>query len=660
MNAAFLAAYLVLLAIACWRVRSLAWLVLATAGSVAVFGAALNFLHDRSVRLSGEALQWILLVALAVVVLVAFLQNYRGRVPVRRQMVAVLVPIIILLAFFILVTTSWTEEFAFLRPVSFLMGNSDAEDNARWLDFAAQWASGESIYQPVPIGGSLQLFMTFVGTVMSVVSEVSLGGLNQVAIAANSVIYGEYLLAFIAPLALVTLVEAKFRPRAIAGAVGKPAFLPIPAVWLGMGILVVFSLAVMAYGHLTLQFTFLIAGLWSATFLAGSKIPRARLISSLAAAASMTVWLPLNVIAVMVVVAWAVLYVSRLVRFGPRSVDWVGVGLLVVVSIGVFQPVYSSLYYLLIGSQGFAMPIGFAGAALGAAGVVTVPALADSILFAATGGTEQVGPILAVLVAASVVAAAVVINWQPSRNRFASYGRFAPLGAFTFIAISIYILDFWSTGGGPHYGSLKFSYLVAGIGLATTVPIALMALSPERARVMTMPRWVGLAAIVMILAVDTLLPRAGAMLRPDLWSPPIPFENPKSYWWPADVNGTAEQSIAKNPMACVYLPEGSPVPTAIVPSGLSDPQRVYACTRQLSGLAGLDAEAQPIVDWLRREWFTNQPAWSAVYDGFMNLPDTVLDRPVILLDDGSNVKGIETLRTLLARYPKELAISAGS
>jgi hypothetical protein len=658
MNAAFLGAYLVLIGVAYWRVRSLAWLVLATAGSIAVFGASLNFIHDRAIRLSGVGLQWILLAALVAVLVAAFVLPYRGSVSVRRQFLAVLLPVLILLGFFILVTTSWTEEPAFLRPVSFLMGNANAEDNARWLDFTAQWASGEQIYQPVPIGGPLQLFMTFIATVMAVISEVTLGGLNQVAVAANSVIYGEYALAIMAPIALATLAEAKFRPRMQSGALGKAALLPVPALWLGMGILSVFSLAVIAYGHLTLQFTFLIAGLWSATFLAASRIPRARLVSSLAAAASMTVWLPLNVIAVMVVVAWAALYISRLIRFGARSVDWVGFALLALVSVGVFQPVYSSLYYLFISSQGFALPGGFAAGGVSTGVFLFVPALAGSILFAATGGTEQVTAILGILAVASVIAAAVVIGWQPARSRLSGYRRFATLGAFTVISVSIFILDFWSTGSGPNYGSMKFSYLLVGIVLATTAPIALMALNPERGRVMTMPRWVGLAAVIMILAVDTLLPRAGSLLRPEMWSPPIPFNNTSgSYWWPAEVNGTGDQPIAGNPMACVYLPEGSLVPTAIVPSGLSDPQRVYACTRQLSGLAGLDAEAQPIVDWLRREWFTNEPAWAAVYDSFANLPDYVLDRPVILLDDGSNVKGIETMRALLARYPKELAIN---
>jgi hypothetical protein len=656
-NAAFLVSYTILPVLAYWKVRSLAWLLLATAASVALYGAGLSFLHDREVRLTGESLQWILLVALATVVVAAFIQRYRGKVSVQRQIISVVLPIVLFLSFFALVTTFWTEDFAFLRPVSFLMGNSDAEDNARWLDFAAQWASGESIYQPVPVGGPLQLFLTFIATAMSVISEVTLGGLNQVSIAANSVIYGEYILALIAPIALATLAEAKFHSRKANGLPGSRDLLPIPALWLGMLILTVFSLAAIRHGHLTLQFTFVMVGLWSATFLAASKVPRERLLSSVAAAASMTVWLPLNVVAVMVVVAWIALYSSRLVRFGARAVDWFGVVLLALVSLGVFQPLYSSLHFLLIGSQGFAMPSGFASGGVPASGGSFVASLADSVLFAASGGTEQVGPILAILAAGSVIAASVVIGWQPVVSRFSGYLRFAPLGAFTVIAATIYILDLWSTGSGPHYGSLKFSYLLAGIALSTTIPIALMILTSDRGRVMTLPRWVAIAAVVMIMTIDTLLPRAGAILRPAMWSPPIPFDNTSgSYWWPAEVNGTGNQLIAGNPIACLYLPEGSKVPTAIVPSGLSDPQRVYTCTRQLSGLAGLDAEAQPVVDWLRREWFTNTPAWSDVYDGLLGLPDSVLDSPVILLDDGSNVIGLETLRTLLARYPKELVI----
>ena len=147
--------------------------------------------------------------------------------------------------------------------------------------------------------------------------------------------------------------------------------------------------------------------------------------------------------------------------------------------------------------------------------------------------------------------------------------------------------------------------------------------------------------------------RSVAAARPEQWSPPIPFDNPRSYWWPAEVNGEPNQPIAENPIGCVYLPAGAKAPSGILESGLSDPQRVYSCTRLLAGLAGEDQGAQPMVDWLRREWLSNTRAWTGVYGYLAGMPDSVLDRPVILLDDGSNVIGLESMRSLLSRYPAE-------
>jgi len=86
-------------------------------------------------------------------------------------------------------------------------------------------------------------------------------------------------------------------------------------------------------------------------------------------------------------------------------------------------------------------------------------------------------------------------------------------------------------------------------------------------------------------------------------------------------------------------------------SQLSDAQRVYSCSRIIAGLAGEDDSAEPLIAWLRREWLTNAPAWSNVYRNISELSDSVLDRPVILLDDGSNVAGIESLRSLVNRFP---------
>ena len=662
MDFAFLIAYLALLGLALWRMKSTAWLVIVLAGSAGVVGALINFAIDRGHMFTRIELQVLLLVVLLLVVSATFMPSFgakasnpqghgvAGGYNWRRQFLTIWLPVGLLLLALFVIATFLTTQAAFTHPVGFLMGHSTAEDNAKWLDFTSQFAAGGGIHQPVPMGGPLELMLTFVGTVMGALSYLMLGGYNQVAVAANTVVLGEFFLAAIMPLALAPLAEAKF---------GKSR-LPAPFIWIGASVLTIAALASMNYGHLTLQFTLLIVGLWSATFLAASSIPRARIITSIAAAASMTVWLPLNVVAIVIVAGWAGVYASRLVRLGRQSVDWLGAGLLAIVVIGVAQPVWSSIYYLLIGTS---TDSASGSAGTGAGGITTaIPTrvsagLADSTLFSASGGTEQVGPVLLLLAVAAVFCAALSLSPIAGPLRSSLYRRFAPIGIMTFFALSITALDFWYTGSGPHYGSMKFTFLVAIFALATCVPIALRLIDLPQLAQMTAPRWIAIAGVVVLLMVDTLLPRAIAQARPQQWSPAIPFNNPSSYWYPAEVNGTGSQTIATNPVACVYLPTGAGAPSALTPDRLSDAQRVYSCTRQLAGLAASDAGAQPIVDWLRREWFTNTPAWSDVYDSLAAMPAEVLAKPVILLDAGSNVIGLDSMAALLQRYPRTASIT---
>ncbi len=651
MNIAFLAAYLALPAVAYWRMRSISWLVIAVAGAFGVFGALINFGHDRGHLFTQVELQWVLLLSLVCVVAVTFLWPLKStgftQMAFKRQFLTIWLPFLVLILLFFYLTTFMTEEPGFLRPVGYLIGHGEAEDNAKWLDFTAQWASGSGITQGVPLGGPLQLALTFIGTIMAVVSQFVFGGINQVAVAANTVVYGEFLMAAFAPFLLAPLAEARFNGRRI----------PVPLIWLGALVTAAAALVVINHGHLTLQFTFLMVGLWSAVFLAGLNVPRARLIVSLAAAASLTVWLPLNGVAVVILLGWLVYLVRDLLRRGIRSFDWISFGLWSIVTIGIFQPIVSSLNYVFGTHFLFSMPPVAGSVAGGVSTAVSIPqitvftGLADSGLFLASGGTEQAGPILALLAAVAVLSAGIYLSQIKSKIPTAVYRRFIPLGVMAFFAITIYTLDFWVTGTGPNYGSQKFTFLVVIVALSTTLPIALMLLDPAAKSRMSALRWIGVASVLLLLSVDSMLPRAVANVRPENWSPPIPFNNTSgSYWWPAEVNGTANQSIATNPVACVYLPPGASAPSAIVPSGLSDAQRVYACTRQLAGLSGSDTSARPIVDWLRREWFTNTPAWSEVYAGLASLPPEVLAKPVILLDEGSNVIGLDTMQALLDSY----------
>jgi hypothetical protein len=54
---------------------------------------------------------------------------------------------------------------------------------------------------------------------------------------------------------------------------------------------------------------------------------------------------------------------------------------------------------------------------------------------------------------------------------------------------------------------------------------------------------------------------------------------------------------------------------------------------------------------MRREWLTNTPAWTDVYGYLAGMPDEVKRKPVILLDKGSNVIGLESVNSLLQRFP---------
>ncbi len=649
MDFAFLIAYLALLTVSYIWVRSVSWLAIATAFSGTAFGLLVSFADEHGHHWTRVELQVVLLISLVVVAGFAFRRGRLQLAPIRRQLLAIVIPFAILLVGFFVITTFWTDVPAFLRPVGFLISHVSAEDNAKWLDFTSQFATGEPIIQSVTMGGPLQLFLTFVGTLMGVISQVFLHGYNEVAVAANSVVFGEFLLVGLAPFALAPLVEARLRSRDGS----NRTRIPVPFIWLSILALASTVLLVTAYGHMTYQFTLIVCTLWAVTFLSQVKIKRARLITSLVVAGAMTVWFPLNMTALVIMAAWLVILVSRGIRQGRAGIDLPAFVAWLFFAICLWSPIKSSLVYLLTpavsasgGSSGGGLISAFAPIRQ-----MVQTGLDGSGLFASNGGTEQTQPILALLAVVAVIGAVAFLSTQSIARQTSVYRRFAPVGLLAFFALAIYALDFWSTGGGPHYGSMKFTFMASVVALTACAPFALMLLDRRAGGRMTPMRWIAIAAVIYLMVIDSFLPRAISAARPEQWSPPVPFDNPMSYWSPAEVNGTGNQSIAGNPVGCVYLPQGAKAPSALLVSQLSDPQRVYSCTRILAGLSGQDAQAQPVVDWLRREWLTNQGAWEGVRGYLEAMPDAVKDKQMILLDDGSNVIGLSSIRYLLEKYP---------
>ena len=72
MNLALLVAYVALLVLAYARARSTAWLVITVAGTGGLVGAFVNFFMDRGHEFTRVELQWLLLVTLALVAVLAW------------------------------------------------------------------------------------------------------------------------------------------------------------------------------------------------------------------------------------------------------------------------------------------------------------------------------------------------------------------------------------------------------------------------------------------------------------------------------------------------------------------------------------------------------------------------------------------------------------
>jgi hypothetical protein len=149
---------------------------------------------------------------------------------------------------------------------------------------------------------------------------------------------------------------------------------------------------------------------------------------------------------------------------------------------------------------------------------------------------------------------------------------------------------------------------------------------------------------MVLLVLDTFIPRALVQVKPNLW--PTTNASPQPYWWPAEVRPTANQPVAKNPVGCVYLPQG-----AERPSVLQDGQRAYSCTRILTGLAGQDVAAAALVQWQLDEWLQNTSNWDHYQTYFAQMSPETKELSVILLNENSEVVGLDTIGGLMQRYP---------
>lgn len=602
-----------------WVARRLTPVVVATGLVIGLAGNLVQLTTALGIGWTARGLQVLGIVAAAAVLAVAY--AYRSpRASLRRPLLAVAAPAgAIALG---LLGLRLLSDAAPLTAVGYLINHPQAEDNAKWLHLTSQLAQGSEVSFNGYAGGPLLVLLAMVAAFVSVLSTVLLGGVNEVAVAANSVVFAQHLLIAIVPFALAPLAEVRIRRHG-----GPKSPLPITTIVLASLVLATASAVITSYGHLSLQWVLLVLVTWSACFVAETRFGF-RALATLTIVTVASVWVPLNVLGLAIGIGVAVVALRR----RHRLLFAISVVTLVL----SLDALLSSLLFL-VGIQFTWTPLDSpadSGLSLDRPLGDSAMAPAQS-LFTAPGGVEIIAPIVGVLAAVSVLGAA----WA-RRDRIGM--TMLPIGLLVGYLVAIQLADAVVTAAAPHYGGHKVAFATVITALVSTLPVALGTLGPGAG--MTGLRWVGAGAVLGLLVVDTMLPRAVSALSPQLW-PANAAERP-TYWSVAEVRPTANQPISSLPIACVFAP-----PTAEQPTALPLGQEAYGCTRLLVGLTGLEGRATPVATWLAQDWLSQQPTWATSAEWLELLPAEVLDRPVALMSETGGTAGLTTLRALLSASP---------
>ena len=607
--------------------RSLTWVATRIAFAFGVAGNAVQSSISLGMSWNMRGLQAVVLAIFVLLLALAFVRRGSPRGGMRRQLYVIVLPMVALGLFLILMRVFAPSSPGPLTGVGYLIKHTIAEDNAKWLNLSSQLAAGQDLVFNGYAGGPLILVMVMMAALISVLSMLLLGGVNEVAVAVNIVIGTQFFLIALVPIAFAPFAErvVPLWPR-VSGVVAR--MVPAPLVWVAMFVVGIASSVVTSYGHLSFQFVLIVLVLWSTVFLLGTKVPQARLLMTLVIATTASVWLPLNVVGIGLI---AICFFGTIIRR-----NWLGLALVVLTVLAVWDALISSTLYLL----GIDLHAGGGGSGDGTG--ASEPSV-TSTLFQAAGGTEIVQPLLGGLALAALL---FVVAWytktRPIRGWRAAV-PFAPIVVMVCYALAITIGDAIITGGAPHYGGHKLAFAVVIMIIGSTLPIAILALE-SNANGMTLLRWFAVGGVVLLLSLDTMLPRAISALSPALW--PAIDKSAPAFWSPAEVRNTPTQTIDSLPLACVFAPTG-----ATAPGGQPDGQLAYSCTRLLIGLNGLEGRVGPLSEWLLNDWLGNTTSWNNRYESLAEDKWGVANRQVILMNSDKSVAGLASLQSLLDSYP---------
>ena len=476
-----------------------------------------------------------------------------------------------------------------------------SEDNAKWLNVLSQLLSGDHVVVG-NVGGICVSFLSGIVSLSRTFFPLLTLSTNQVSLVIDCLIVAQLLLVLALPAMLIMAYrpDLTFRDQMTA--------LPLHTV-VAM-FLMSASTKFMTAGHLSAQLV-LVFGTAAAIHFVSTEQELERdssdnkftgLVLVLGVTAS---WLPLQLLSA---VPSAVLGVSCvrdvLVRgLSIRQVHRLGVS--VILMIGGLLVARNTFIY------------------------VTSDKSTITNLLSASGATPVHTTMVICLALVSVVLSAVFASHSDGHTITHS----VRLVMIISLVLTAFVMADYLKTGTSNYGTQKMIYLTLTIVIGSLlIPGLLGVLSRISSDLRTTLLLAVASALTLGLAADgSLLPWLSLTKQSQWHSTASVAESPWArFTLPGKENS---MSIATMPIACAIKKAGTTVPAV--------DWTTYACTRFLTSMAGLEASAGPLVEWqLRNDWVK-----SKAY--LLDLPEVILNRELILIDESSKFVGLAPIKTIL-------------
>ena len=187
--------------------RSLTWVATRIAFGFGVAGNAVQSSISLGMSWNMRGLQALVIAILVLLLVLAFVRRGPARGDMRRQLYVIVLPMVVLGLFLILMRIFAPSAPGLLTGVGYLIKHTIAEDNAKWLNLTSQLAAGKDLVFNGYAGGPLILVMVTMAALISVLSMLLLGGVNEVAVAVNTVIGTQFFLIALVPIAFAPFAE---------------------------------------------------------------------------------------------------------------------------------------------------------------------------------------------------------------------------------------------------------------------------------------------------------------------------------------------------------------------------------------------------------------------------------------------------------------------